>query len=97
MVTELTEATRKSVQFNLDKMEKLVTEAEKKGYQRWWENNEIWKHYFSVVGRILIGKQRTIAQKLLNRSKAVRAETLDELYAKQRGEKTWITEIMQKA
>ena len=96
MVTELTESTRKWADYTLKKMEKLVKKAEKVGYKRWWENEEIWRHYFSIVGRILIGKERTTADELLSRSKAIRAETLDELNRKQKGEKTWITELLQK-
>ena len=91
----LSEAMHKSIDFSLQKMKKLVAEAEKKGYKRWWENNQIWEYYFHIVGHILAGKKQIKADELLSRSKKIRAETLDEFTRKQKGEKTWITEIME--
>ena len=80
----LSEATHKHIDFSLNKLEKLVEKGEEKGHKRWWENNEIWQHYFIIVSQIFAGKRRTRAEALLRRSKAIPSETLAELNKKQR-------------
>ena len=73
----LTEATRKSVIFSLKKLEVLIKNAEAQGFKRWWEENEIWHHYFNVVAHILVGEEATAANEKLRRSKAIPAESLE--------------------
>ena len=67
----LNETTAKHINFSLKKMRKLVRKIEQQGFKRFWEDNEIWSHYFIIVSRVFTGKRYAEADKLLSRSKAI--------------------------
>ena len=70
-VRPLKESTKQYMKFELRKLREAVEKAEKQGHKREWESDEIWRRYHTIVGRILIGHQRTEAEGLMSRAKRV--------------------------